>query len=227
MTTYALATIKPWNLAAFQHYRSELPGDWHLFTHPDDLTVERLEIINPRYLFFPHWSWKVPPTIFNNIECILFHMTDVPYGRGGSPLQNLILRKHLTTKVSALRMMSELDAGPVYAKKELSLDGSAEEIFERLADCCFSLIKDIIKNEPSPIPQTGDVVSFSRRKPAQSELPVEADAEGIYDHIRMLDADGYPKAFLEHNGWRLEFDRARMEGDDKVTARVRFVSKDT
>ncbi len=26
-------------------------------------------------------------------ECVCFHMTDVPYGRGGSPLQNLIIRE--------------------------------------------------------------------------------------------------------------------------------------
>ena len=30
--------------------------------------------------------------IHENYKCIIFHMTDLPFGRGGSPLQNLISR---------------------------------------------------------------------------------------------------------------------------------------
>jgi len=37
-------------------------------------------------------------------------MTDVPYGRGGSPLQNLIVRGHTETKLTALRCVRDLDA---------------------------------------------------------------------------------------------------------------------
>jgi hypothetical protein len=57
-------------------------------------------------------------------------MSDVPYGRGGSPLQNLIVRGHRETKISELRMVADMDAGPVYRKEYLSLDGSARAIFE-------------------------------------------------------------------------------------------------
>lgn len=32
-----------------------------------------------------------------------FHMTNFPYGRGGSPLQNLMKRGHHTTTITALR----------------------------------------------------------------------------------------------------------------------------
>jgi methionyl-tRNA formyltransferase len=44
-------------------------------------------------------------------------MTDLPFGRGGSPLQNLISRKIYNTKLSAIRVVKELDAGPVFLKK--------------------------------------------------------------------------------------------------------------
>lgn len=66
----------------------------------------------------------VPEAVLIAAECVCFHMTDVPYGRGGSPLQNLIVRKHKKTKLTALKMTEEIDAGPVYCKRELSLDGS-------------------------------------------------------------------------------------------------------
>ena len=51
----------------------------------------------------------IPTEIFTSFECIVFHMTDLPYGRGGSPLQNLIVRGHKKTKVSALKVVKEVD----------------------------------------------------------------------------------------------------------------------
>lgn len=90
---------------------------FHLITRKEDLTPERLREIAPRTIFFPHWSYLIPPAIHEGWECIIFHMTDLPYGRGGSPLQNLIQRGHRETMLTALRCVAELDAGPIYLKR--------------------------------------------------------------------------------------------------------------
>lgn len=217
---HVVATSKPWNLAAFAEARPRLAGEWLLVTSPADLEG-LLGRVSPRYVFFPHWSHIVPAAIVERFECVCFHMTDLPYGRGGSPLQNLIARGHKETKLTALRMTSVLDGGPVYAKRPLSLEGSAERIFERAAGVISSLIEWIAANEPEPAPQEGEPVSFARRKPAESRIPASAPVEALYDHIRMLDAPGYPKAFAELDGWRLEFDRATLTGG-AVDARVRI-----
>ena len=86
-------------------------GRWIYVERPRRL-VSVLAKNRPRYIFFPHWSWMVPRAVWEKHECVCFHMTDVPYGRGGSPLQNLILKGHTKTKITALRMVGELDAGP-------------------------------------------------------------------------------------------------------------------
>lgn len=88
----------------------------------EDLKFNTLKEINPQYIFFPHWSYIVPAEIYENFECIIFHMTDLPFGRGGSPLQNLIVQGIYKTKLTALRCEKELDAGDIYMKKNLSLD---------------------------------------------------------------------------------------------------------
>jgi methionyl-tRNA formyltransferase len=146
-------------------------------------------------------------------------MTDVPYGRGGAPLQNLISRGHRTTKISALRMIEELDAGPVYLKRPLDLSGSAQDIYERAANVVFDLIAEIVATEPAPVAQAGPPTLFRRRRPEQSRLPETADLHALYDHIRMLDADGYPRAFLDVGPLRLEFRRAALN-DDSLAAEV-------
>ncbi len=103
-------------------------SNWHFADNVEEL--ENLNAVHDyRYIFFLHWSEKVPNQLLYEHECVCFHMTDVPYGRGGSPLQNLIERGHRETTLSALRMTEQFDAGPVYLKKALSLKGGPQRRF--------------------------------------------------------------------------------------------------
>jgi methionyl-tRNA formyltransferase len=219
MNTYLVATTKPWNAEAFTEITPGLPGQWHLISDPDQLTVEFVRELAPRYVFFPHWSWRVPAELLSEVECVCFHMTDVPYGRGGAPLQNLIARGHKETVMTALQMVEEMDAGPVYIKRPLTLSGSAQEIYTRGARLAYEMMRIMINDEPEPVEQSGEVTLFVRRKPQDSELPRDGDAEAIYDHIRMLDADSYPRAFLRRGSHRLEFSNAQLV-DGRVVAQV-------
>ena len=109
--SYVVCGSKSWNRDLFDAELSKFSGEWHFLESKESLTLEFLESIGPRYVFFLHWSWIVPEKIVQEFECVNFHMTDLPYGRGGSPLQNLILRGHTETKLTAHRMVKELDAG--------------------------------------------------------------------------------------------------------------------
>jgi len=220
--TYLVAGNRPWSRRIFDEVISRYPGEWHFVGRKKELTGEFLERLRPRYIFFLHWSWIVPEEVFGNYECVVFHMSDVPYGRGGSPLQNLIVRGHRRTKLTALRMVKELDAGPVYLKEDLCLEGSAEEIYIRATYLAADMIKLIAGGMLEPTPQEGSPVVFERRRPGESEIP-ELDSLGrLHDFMRMLDAEGYPRAFLVHRGFRYEFRRAvlydgRIEADVVVT----------
>jgi methionyl-tRNA formyltransferase len=224
---YVVATIKPWNLENFRVLRASDPGNvWTLIDRREDLTLERLDSIQPRFVFFPHWSWIIPKEIFKAYECVVFHMTDLPYGRGGSPLQNLIIRGHTETKVSAIHVSEKVDAGDVYMKAPLSLEGSADAIYRRASGIVFDMIRSIVRDEPRPVPQEGTAVTFRRRTPAEGNLADAADMRQVYDMIRMLDADGYPRAFLTIGSLRLEFDSAEQDVD-QVIARVRITKGQT
>ncbi|MBK9991776.1 MAG: methionyl-tRNA formyltransferase [Verrucomicrobia bacterium] len=217
--TYLVVGSKPWNRHVFQTVLRTKPGRWRFISERDELTHARLLADAPHYVFFLHWSWKVPADIVRDFECICFHMTDVPYGRGGSPLQNLIVRGHHETKLTALRMTAELDAGPVYLKRPLSLEGSAEEILMRANTISAAMIEEILQTSSKPTPQSGPVTVFKRRTPAESEVPSLPSVEAMHDFIRMLDAEGYPRAFIELNGFHYEFSRASLR-DGRIAADV-------
>ena len=226
LTNYIVATIKPWHVKEFKNTIRHFNGIWSLITDPKQLTAEKIKEIKPKYIFFPHWSNIVPNNIIESSQCVCFHETDLPYGRGGSPIQNLIARGHRETFLSAIRMIEELDAGPIFMKKPLSLEGSAEEIYLRSAKLVSKMIEFIINTEPVPKKQIGKVVKFKRRNQNQSKIPNKIDNfSDLYDHIRMLDAETYPNAFIDIDNFRFEIDRASLR-TDKILANVRIIKKD-
>ena len=210
---YLVVTIKDWNIEEYKEYSNKFKGEWHLITNKEELTLGNLKRINPVYIFFPHWSWMVPQEIVDNFECVCFHMTDLPYGRGGSPLQNLIIKGCKETKITALKMTQELDAGGIYRKTHLSLHGSAQEIFVRASKKISKLINFIITEVPEPQAQEGKVMTFKRRKPNQSEILINENnsIDDIYNYIRMLDADSYPNAYINYGDYRLLFSNAKIQ----------------
>jgi methionyl-tRNA formyltransferase len=193
-------------------------------TSREELSLDNLKAINPEVVFFPHWSWIIPKEIYENFKCVIFHMTDLPYGRGGSPLQNLIVRGHKQTMLSAIKCVAELDAGPIYRKTPLGLEGTAEEILQRASGLMEEIIVDIVQNNPIPTPQTGEVVEFNRRKPEDGSIASLESVDQVYNYIRMLDAKGYPSAFLQTSSFRLEFTQVRWDGDC-LEAKVRIGRK--
>jgi methionyl-tRNA formyltransferase len=225
MKTYVVAARHRWHRHVFEERISCWPERWVFLDDPARLTMEHLASLAPRYVFFPHWSWKVPAAIVAAHECVCFHESAVPYGRGGSPVQNLIARGHADTALTALRMTDEIDAGPVYLQRPLSLLGGGEEIFLRAAWLAADMMRSIADEEPRPVAQEGTPIVFTRRRPEDSRLPQEGSLEALFDHIRMLDAEGYPPAFLELGPWRLEFTRpARRTGE--ILADVRITRKE-
>ena len=222
--TYVIACSKIWDEDLIERLKNRLNADVVLITEKDQLTEENLTNLKAEKIFFPHWSYIIKPNIFNKFDCIVFHMTDLPYGRGGSPLQNLIIRGHKTTKVSALKCASGIDTGPVYFKRDLSLDGSASEIYKRATLVIEEMIIEVIKNHPIPVEQKGEVVLFERRKPEDGNLSGINNLEKIYDYIRMLDAEGYPNAFMENNEIRYEFSSVEWK-DGELVSQVRIFKK--
>lgn len=217
---YIVAGQRSWTRDIFSKRLAFLPGAWQYVQTTEGLR-DCASGPPPRYIFFLHWSEKVPKEILDWAECVCFHMADLPYGRGGSPLQNLVLRRRRTTKVTALRMTEEIDAGPVYMKMSLDLQGSARAIYTRTMAVAALMIEKIIEQNPEPTSQEGEPVVFERRKPAQSMIPADASLDETYDYIRMLDAEGYPHAFRLLNELRFEYtDAHRIE--DALEAKVRI-----
>lgn len=170
------------------------------------INLRYIQKINPKIIFFVHWSELIPEELYKNFLCIQFHSSNLPNFKGGSPIQNQIILGLRQTKICAFKVKKKLDSGETCLKQNLSLMGNAQDIYQRMEKKSFQMINEIIKKRKIKFyRQKGSGSFFSRRRPHQSNLETieKPNLKKLYDFIRMLDADGYPKAFISFKGFKI------------------------
>ena len=163
------------------------------------------------YVFFPHYSKLVPSEILSRFVCIGFHIGNLPFDRGGSPIQNKIIRGEYKTFVNAFMLSETLDEGDLISSLPINLEfGSIAEILNRTAKFISKLVISILKSDRLVMqPQPHEPIRFKRLSPSDSRLLLDGlDLKALYDHIRMLDGLDYPRAFIEFGKFKMEFNNA-------------------
>lgn len=188
--------------------------NFFFFNKKESINIKKIKKINPKIIFVPHWNWKIPKEIFENYLTIGFHATPLPYGRGGSPVQNMIIRGFGKTKICAIKLTNKIDAGPIYLKKSMTLSGNGDEIFLRIYRKTLEMIKFIIKKIPKEKKQLGKITYFTRRRPEESKLDFnQKNILKVYNFIRMLDINiikNFPKSFVEIGEYKIKFYNPRV-----------------
>ena len=208
---YVYCAHRKYSLNVFKKLKKKYKN-FILVNGNDNLTLSKIKKINPQFIFFPDWSWIVPNEIIKNYQCICIHEPNLPKFRGGSPLQNQIIRGIKKTKSTAFLMNDKLDAGKILLKKDLSLDGTLDEIFQRMEKNNYDLITKIIQGKFKLLSQKGKPTFYNRRKPSQSELKnLNHSKLYLHDFIRML-ADPYPNAFIKIGKKKIVFKSSKLDG---------------
>ena len=217
---YLVYTNKIWNLNNFKVNKKN-------FLIKKKLNYKYIKKTNPKIIFFIYWSEIIPDKIFKNYLCIQFHTSDLPKYKGGSPIQNQILNKVKKTKISAFKINGKIDNGPICLKRNISLDGSAKQIYINIEKKIVKMINFISKLKKIKFSkQIGAGSFYKRRLPNDSRLDLnkQNNLKDIYDFIRCTDAPGYPKACIETNNFKLELFDAKI-GNRKINAKIKITKK--
>ena len=217
---YLIYTKKIWNLNNFKINKKN-------FFVKKKLNYKYIKKINPKIIFFIYWSKMIPDKIFKNYLCIQFHTSDLPKYKGGSPIQNQILNKVKKTKISAFKINAKIDNGPICLKRNISLDGSARQIYINIEKKIIKMINFISKLKKIKFSkQIGKGSIYKRRLPNDSKLDLnkQNNLQNIYDLIRCTDAPDYPKAFIEINNFKLELFDAKIR-NKRINAKIKITKK--
>ena len=122
-------------------------------------------------------------------------------------------------------MVEELDSGPIYSLRELSLEGPLSIIFKRLNIIVNDLIQDLVEFLPEPTIQKGNHFYFRRLNEEDNKIPCKGSLKDFYDRVRMLDDSTYPNAFIEYGDYVIEFNKAEFtDGQINCVAQIKFNS---
>jgi methionyl-tRNA formyltransferase len=180
----------------------------------DELREEILRHEGNCTVFFPHYSKHIKIKEFPQIRLIGFHTGNLPNDRGGSPIQNKILKREYKTQISAFELEETLDTGAIFTQREVDVSqGNIESILRRISYLIASMMIEIALDNPAPTPQPS-VGEVNRRITREgSELPKFAELVELYDRIRMVDGLDYPKAFINFENYKVTFSNVERDGE--------------
>ena len=145
---------------------------------------------------------KVLKKFKNNL---VIHASDLPKGKGWSPLSWQILKGYKKIIVSLIEAEDKVDSGKIY--KQLSKNFSGYELLDQMQSSLRELTSKLcnyaIKNYPQTLKkgklQKGKETFFQRRFPKDSKLNINQSIKKQFNLLRIVDNDRYP-AFFEING---------------------------
>ena len=165
-----------------------------------DYDEHEIDTFSPSIILFYGWSKIIPSHLLDRYACLMLHPSPLPKYRGGSPIQNQIIRGEIDSAVTIFVMNEGIDSGPILKQDYLNLAGSLDEIFERIETIGFNLTCQILVEGFNRKEQdNSEATHFSRLKPKMSEITIkeltEATSEYLSNKIRMLQ-DPYPNPYI-------------------------------
>lgn len=142
----------------------------------------------------------VPKSVLDrNRHNIVVHESDLPLGRGWSPLSWQVEEGKNRIPISLFEAAEELDAGEVYFKDWIELDGTElfPEIKEKQGKKTIEMVLKFVEMFPNikPVPQTGNPTFYRRRKMEDNRMDVNKTLADQFDKIRVSDNNKFPSWF--------------------------------
>lgn len=140
------------------------------------------------------------------------HTSLLPRWRGAAPVERALMAGDLETGVTIIRLVKELDAGPIAAQAPFLIeeDDDAGEIYAKSAPLAVELLDEVLAR-PEPVyreqPEEG-VTYAAKIEPDDRILDLERPARELVDTVRALSP--HIGARTELHGRRVTVWRARM-----------------
>ena len=210
---------REWALKIYRQLAEYYPDKSFIVISGNKITAltQITEAIQPDIVLFYGWSDYIPESVYSKWECLMLHPSCLPKYRGGSPIQNQIQDGVIKSCISIFKISKGIDAGKLYGQSPLSLRGDLDEIFERMIDIGFQLTCNILENNYTITEQDDSKATYcKRRKPSESEVTINdlqhMSAQQLYDKVRMLNSDTYPRVFIKMNcGNKVFFNKVSLQ----------------
>jgi methionyl-tRNA formyltransferase len=148
---------------------------------PGELNVEVDTVIVVAY------GALIPADLLEQALWLNVHPSLLPRWRGAAPVERAIMAGDSQTGVSIIRLVEELDAGPIGAAAEfpIGLDDDAGAVFARSADMASELLDSVLASQQFR-PQEGEATYAEKIGPEDRLLDWSRPPEELHNRIRAL-----------------------------------------
>jgi methionyl-tRNA formyltransferase len=176
----------------FKKFKKELIISHHNIKKNNDLTfiISYYKIIPKKILSYSKHN-------------LVVHESDLPKGRGMSPLYWQILNKKNNIVFTLFECSEKMDEGKYYIKKKFHFEPTLlfEEIKEKQLKCAFKMIELFIKRysknkKLKSYNQKGKASYFPRIPSTLSELNIKKSIKSQIDKLRTRDNNNFPAYFM-------------------------------
>jgi len=157
-----------------------------------------------------------------NTHNIVVHESELPQGKGFSPMSWQILEGKNSIPICLFEADSNADAGRIYYRDKIELKG--DEISDewraiqghKSIELCkkFSSEYAISKERRTPIKsidQEGESSYYTRRTPSDSELDISKSIKELFPILRIVDNDSYPAFFkIKEHTYKLQITKVNL-----------------
>jgi methionyl-tRNA formyltransferase len=154
----------------------------------------------------------IPASLLGRATWLNVHPSRLPRWRGAAPIERAIMAGDNESAVSVIRLVEELDAGPIGASRDLSIAGdtTAGDVYAEAARLAPDLVDEALAND-SFSPQVGEPTYAEKIGPADRELDWSRPAKELHDRIRALSPHIGARGEVE--GRTVIVWRSRLDGD--------------
>jgi methionyl-tRNA formyltransferase len=165
-----------------------------------DYVLDKSDIKSGDICFLLSCSNIVDKSVLSlNRHNIVVHASDLPAGKGFSPLQWQILEERNDIILTLFEAIEAVDAGDYYIKDSINFDGTElhEELRNRLAEKIIQMcVKYVIEfNKMKPKQQIGAESFYKRRTKADDEIDIDKTIRELFNHFRIADNNRSPLYF--------------------------------
>ncbi|HEV7492294.1 methionyl-tRNA formyltransferase [Baekduia sp.] len=135
----------------------------------DEETSARVAAETPDAVILCAFGALVKAPLLTDHDIMNVHPSLLPRWRGAAPVERAMMAGDAQTGVSIMRLVAELDAGPVYAQQPepiLPTDDYAS-LSARLQDVSVKLLQLVLETSPAPTPQPEDGVTYAEKLTAE------------------------------------------------------------
>ena len=167
--------------------------------------IQEIRKFNPTFICAFGWSEYLNKELRNIAPCLILHPSKLPKFRGGSPIQNQLIRGVKVSAITILLADKKIDSGNILFQKKISFDGYLDEIHERIVNAGVIGLDKIIhkfkKRTLITYKQNHKKASiYKRRTPLMSEILIndfkKYNAKYFYNLVRGLQKP-YPECFIK------------------------------